>query len=64
MQDYFCGLDMGTGSLGWAVTDAEYNILRAHGKALWGVRLFDSAQTAEESSQKKSAGLMQGFICE
>ncbi|MBD5452241.1 MAG: type II CRISPR RNA-guided endonuclease Cas9 [Lachnospiraceae bacterium] len=48
MQDYFCGLDMGTASLGWAVTDCEYNILRAHGKALWGVRLFDSAQTAEE----------------
>ena len=48
MQDYFCGLDMGTGSLGWAVTDEEYNLLRAHGKALWGVRLFDSAQTAEE----------------
>lgn len=48
MQDYFLGLDMGTGSLGWAVTDAEYNVLRAHGKALWGVRLFDSANTAEE----------------
>lgn len=48
MQDYFCGLDMGTGSLGWAVTDSDYNLLRAHGKTLWGVRLFDSAQTAEE----------------
>lgn len=48
MQDYFLGLDMGTGSVGWAVTDTEYNVLRAHGKALWGVRLFDSANTAEE----------------
>lgn len=48
MQDYFLGLDMGTGSLGWAVTDDQYNILRVHVKSLWGVRLFDTAQTAEE----------------
>ena len=47
-QDYYLGLDMGTGSLGWAVTDEEYNVMRAHGKALWGVRLFESANTAEE----------------
>ena len=48
MRDYYIGLDLGTGSLGWAVTDREYEIMRAHGKALWGVRLFDSANTAEE----------------
>ena len=47
-QDYFLGLDMGTGSLGWAVTDNQYQVLRRHGKALWGVRLFESASTAEE----------------
>ena len=34
---------------GWmGVTNEKYEILRAHGKTLWGVRLFDSAQTAEE----------------
>ncbi len=47
-KEYFLGLDMGTGSVGWAVTDEEYKICRAHGKALWGVRLFESAATAEE----------------
>lgn len=47
-QDYFLGLDLGTGSLGWAVTNEQYEIQRAHGKALWGVRLFESANTAEE----------------
>lgn len=47
-RGYFLGLDMGTGSLGWAVTNNQYEILRAHGKALWGVRLFESANTAEE----------------
>ena len=47
-KDYFLGLDLGTGSLGWAVTGEDYEILRGHGKALWGVRLFESANTAEE----------------
>lgn len=47
-QEYYMGLDMGTGSLGWAITDTDYHILRRHGKALWGVRLFESALTAEE----------------
>lgn len=47
-QQYFLGLDMGTGSLGWAVTNDKYEVLRKHGKALWGVRLFESANTAEE----------------
>ena len=47
-QEYYLGLDMGTGSVGWAVTDPEYHVLRKHGKALWGVRLFESASTAEE----------------
>ena len=47
-QEYYLGLDMGTGSVGWAVTDSEYHVLRKHGKALWGVHLFESASTAEE----------------
>ncbi len=47
-KEYYLGLDLGTGSLGWAVTDENYEILRTHGKALWGVRLFESANTAEE----------------
>lgn len=37
---------MGDASVGWAVTDTNYNILKFNGKALWGIRLFDSANTA------------------
>lgn len=48
MSEYFIGLDIGTQSVGWAVTDAEYKILKKKGKALWGVRLFPEAQKAEE----------------
>lgn len=31
-QEYYLGLDMGTGSVGWAVTDSEYHVLRKHGR--------------------------------
>ena len=47
-QKYYMGLDIGTGSVGWAITDDNYNVIRKHGKALWGVRLFETANTAEE----------------
>ena len=50
--DYYIGLDMGTSSVGWAVTDTKYNILRAKGKDLWGARMFDEADTA--SSRRTS----------
>ena len=39
---------MGTSSVGWAVTDLNYNVQKFNGKAMWGVRLFDEAKTAEE----------------
>lgn len=54
-KDYFLGLDLGTGSLGWAVTNEKYELIRAHGKALWGVRLFESAKTAEERRSFRTA---------
>lgn len=47
-EKYYLGLDMGTASVGWAVTDENYNVIKRHGKALWGVRLFETANTAEE----------------
>ena len=45
---YYLGLDIGTNSVGWAVTDENYNIIKKNGKALWGIRLFDEAKTAAE----------------
>ena len=46
MRKYYLGLDMGTSSVGWAVTDENYRLLRAKGKDLWGIREFDEALTA------------------
>lgn len=45
-KNYFIGLDMGTESVGWAVTDGDYNLLKARGHDMWGSYLFDEAQTA------------------
>lgn len=47
-QKYYLGLDCGTSSVGWAVTDEKYNLLRRKGKTLWGMRLFDEAKTAAD----------------
>ncbi len=54
-KDYYLGLDVGTNSVGWAVTDEEYNLLRAKGKDLWGVRTFKEAKTAEERRINRSS---------
>ena len=37
-EDYYVGLDMGTGSLGGAVTDTQYHLLKVKGKDFWFVR--------------------------
>ena len=31
-QKYYLGLDMGTSSVGWAVTDSDYRLIRKKGK--------------------------------
>lgn len=47
--EYYLGLDMGTDSVGYAVTDTNYNVLKFNRKGMWGARLFPSAETAAES---------------
>lgn len=47
-DQYYIGLDIGTDSCGWATSDQNYNIIKKNGKHLWGVRLFDCAETAQE----------------
>lgn len=44
--DYYIGLDCGTSSVGFAVTDMDYNILKFNGKRMWGSHLFEEAKPA------------------
>ena len=53
-KDYYVGLDIGTNSVGWAVTDPEYNLCRFHKKDMWGIRLFEEAQTAADRRMKRT----------
>lgn len=53
IKEYFVGLDIGTSSVGWAVTDVHYNLLRKKGHRMLGSRLFDEAKTAQESGQRR-----------
>lgn len=46
---YNIGLDIGTSSVGWCVTDKENNIVKKSGKHLWGSRLFDEGKTAADT---------------
>ena len=48
MTKYYLGLDIGTNSVGWSVTDTEYNVINKNKKRLMGVELFEEANTAEE----------------
>lgn len=48
VRKYNIGLDIGTESVGWAVTDLDnFKVLRKGKKKLWGVRLFEPGETAE-----------------
>jgi CRISPR-associated endonuclease Csn1 len=45
---YHIGLDLGTSSVGWAVVDDDFHLIKKRRKNLWGVRLFDEAKSAME----------------
>ena len=42
-KKYYLGLDIGTDSVGYAVVDSEYSLLKYKGEPMWGVHLFDGA---------------------
>ena len=46
-MEYFLGLDLGTGSVGWCVTDTSYHVLKANRKRTIGSVLFSTAETAQ-----------------
>lgn len=51
---YNIGLDIGTGSVGWAVTDEDGELCYFKGKPTWGSRTFPNAQPASEARAHRS----------
>ena len=47
-KNLFIGLDVGSDSVGWAVTDEDFNLYRLKGKTAWGARLFSEASDAKD----------------
>ena len=54
-KNYHIGLDVGSDSVGWAVSDDDFNLLELNGKTAWGARLFDKASSAKERRAFRSA---------
>lgn len=51
---YNIGLDIGTNSVGFAVTDLNGKLVKVKGKNFWGVRLFEEGKTAALRRQYRS----------
>ncbi len=54
-EKYYVGLDIGTDSVGYAVTDEQYNLCKFKSEPMWGVTLFDPAQLAVERRKFRAA---------
>lgn len=54
-KEYYLGLDIGTDSVGWAVCDTNYKIPKFKGNAMWGIRLFEKSNSAEERRSFRSS---------
>ncbi len=52
---YFLGLDVGTDSVGYAVTDERYMLQKFKGEPMWGVHLFEEAQLNDERRAFRTA---------
>lgn len=55
VKNYYLGLDIGTNSVGWAVTDDKYNLCKFKKKDMWGIRLFENGETAAERRLQRTA---------
>ncbi len=54
-KKYYIGLDPGVSSVGFAVTDENYNVIKKKGKELIGVRLFKSGETAKSRRNNRAS---------
>lgn len=57
MKKYYIGLDIGTNSVGWAVTDEKYRLLKSKGKTMWGIRLLTKPTQQQTEEQKERQGV-------
>lgn len=54
MEKLYVGLDIGSSSVGWAVTDDDYNIKRLRGEKAWGSRIFSESKSKADTRMFRS----------
>uniref|UniRef100_UPI003AF73BAD hypothetical protein n=1 Tax=Ruminococcus sp. TaxID=41978 RepID=UPI003AF73BAD len=73
-KKFFWGFDIGTDSVGWAVSNSEYKLKKYKNNLMWGVHLFDEAKQSAErrlfrtarrrlDRRKQRIILLQEFFC-
>lgn len=55
MKEYYLGLDIGTDSVGYAVTNETYDLLKFKGEPVWGVTTFEAASASAERRAARTA---------
>lgn len=54
-KNYYLGLDIGTDSVGYAVTDEHYHLLKHNGEPMWGSHLFEAGKLNQERRAFRTA---------
>ena len=54
-ESYFAGLDIGTNSVGAAITDRFYHVKKFQGNAMWTSAVFDSAEQSADRRTNRTA---------
>lgn len=55
LKNYYVGLDIGTNSIGYAVTDENYKLFKFKGEPMWGTHIFEEAHLSQERRTFRSA---------
>ena len=54
-NNYYLGLDIGTDSVGYAVTNETYDLLKLRGEPMWGTTTFETAALAADRRMNRTA---------
>ena len=46
-KEYYLGLDVGTNSIGYAVTNCEYKLMKYKGEPMWGAHVFEAGNNSD-----------------
>ena len=54
-KEYYLGLDVGTNSVGYAVTDRDYRLMKFKGEPMWGSHVFEDGSNSDSRRRFRTA---------